>query len=134
MPLTLVRYRRGNNGAIMKPISCFAAEHYIWGQNCEGWHLVKNAGLSVIQEQMPPGSHEVRHFHQKAQQFFYILSGEAVMEANDEKIVLHAGEGLHVPPGTPHQIQNPGARAVEFLVISQPPSHGDRKIPSRPGS
>lgn len=23
------------------------AEHYIWGDNCDGWHLVKNQDLSV---------------------------------------------------------------------------------------
>ena len=71
----MVRYAKH-----MKTISRATAEHYTWGQNCDGWQLVKGASLSVIQEQMPPGTSEVRHFHQKAQQFFFILSGEAAME------------------------------------------------------
>jgi hypothetical protein len=29
------------------------AEHYIWGDNCDGWHLVNNKDLSVIHERMP---------------------------------------------------------------------------------
>jgi mannose-6-phosphate isomerase-like protein (cupin superfamily) len=110
----------------MKPINRAAAEHYTWGGSCDGWHLIKDANLSVIQEQMPSGTSEVRHHHQNAQQFFFILSGEALMEVNDERIPLRKGEGLHIPAGMPYQIHNLCGSPVEFLVISQPPSHGDR--------
>jgi len=102
------------------------AEHYTWGNGCDGWHLVKQEGLSVIEERIPPGSAEVLHFHNRAQQFFYILAGEAVMELEGETVALARGEGLHVPAGTPHRIRNTSKQPVEFLVISQPPSHGDR--------
>ena len=113
---------------VLTPVSKHTAEHYTWGGICDGWHLVKDAGLSVIQEQMPPGAKEVFHYHQKAQQFFYILSGEAVMEMNGQKTHLRAGQGLHVPRGTQHQIRNESSHPVEFLLISQPPSHGDRVV------
>jgi mannose-6-phosphate isomerase-like protein (cupin superfamily) len=83
----------------MNPISRATAEHYTWGESCDSWHLLKDADLSVIQEQMPPNGSEVRHFHHKAQQFFFVLSGEAVIEMNNKKIALRAGEGLHIPPG-----------------------------------
>lgn len=102
------------------------AEHYQWGNQCEGWHLVKNRALSVIEESMPPGTTEVRHHHRQAQQFFYILDGEAVMEGEGQATVLQTGHGIHIPPGTRHQIRNRSSRPVRFLVISQPPSHGDR--------
>ncbi len=110
----------------MKAISRHSAEHYIWGQNCEDWHLVKESTLSVIQEQMPPQTCEVLHFHQKAQQFFFVLSGEGVMELNGAQLSLHPGQGVHIPPGVAHQIRNLSNHNLEFLVISQPPSHGDR--------
>ena len=48
------------------------AEHYTWGEDCDGWHLVREPALSVIEESMPPGAQEVRHYHEKAQQFFYV--------------------------------------------------------------
>jgi mannose-6-phosphate isomerase-like protein (cupin superfamily) len=110
------------------PISKSNAEHYIWGGHCDGWHLVKNPQLSVIQERMPPGTAEVRHFHHHAQQFFYMLAGEAVMEVNGNSMVLTAGEGIWIPAGTTHQMTNDSADDVHFLVISQPPSHGDRVL------
>ncbi|MFZ0859793.1 MAG: cupin domain-containing protein [Candidatus Sulfotelmatobacter sp.] len=102
------------------------AEHYRWGVDCDGWHLVKDAQLSVIEEFMPPGAAEVRHHHERAQQFFYILTGEVLMEINGENMLIPAGSGVRIPPGTRHQIRNPSSGPVRFLVISQPPSQGDR--------
>jgi len=102
------------------------AEHYRWGNDCDGWHLVKDENLSVIEEFIPSGGCEVRHYHQIAQQFFYILSGELLMEAEGRTTLLRAGSGIRVLPGIHHQVCNPSSGAVRFLVISQPPSHGDR--------
>ncbi|GIP38559.1 cupin [Paenibacillus sp. J31TS4] len=104
------------------------AEHYQWGDACDGWHLVKEGELSVIQERMPPGTSEVRHYHEKSRQFFYILSGTAVLEVEGEEIVLFPQEGMEVPPGAVHQIHNRSDGDVELLVISQPKAQGDRVI------
>ena len=108
------------------PVSRDNAEHYRWGVDCDGWHLVRDKNLSVIEEFMPPGSAEIRHHHERSQQFFYILSGEVLMEANGEKMLVSAGTGIRILPGVRHQIRNPSSDAVRFLVISQPPSRGDR--------
>ena len=108
-------------------ISKSNAEHYIWGGRCDGWHLVKDAQLSVIQERMPAGTAEIRHFHHHAQQFFYVLAGKAVVEVDSRAVVLTAGEGIWIPAGTAHQMRNDSDDEVHFLVISQPPSHGDRE-------
>lgn len=113
----------------MEAVSKKNSEHYAWGDACDGWHLLKSPGLSVIQERMPPGGAETRHFHERARQFFYILSGEAVMENDGGEIVLGPGQGLAVPPGVAHRLRNCGRGDLSFLVISAPPSHGDR-IPS----
>jgi mannose-6-phosphate isomerase-like protein (cupin superfamily) len=102
------------------------AEHYRWGDDCDGWHLVKDAQLSVIEELIPPGAAEVRHHHEHAQQFFYVLAGEVLMEVEGEMTLVHAGCGIRVLPGTRHQVRNPSSSPARFLVVSQPPSHGDR--------
>lgn len=78
----------------IRAISKATAEHYIWGNRCDGWHLVKNPQLSVIQERMPAGTAEVRHFHHRAQQFFYVLAGKVVMEVDGRAIVLSTGGGF----------------------------------------
>ena len=72
------------------------AEHYVWGEVCDGWHLAKDAKLSVIEEQMPPDASEVRHYHRNAQQFFFILSCQATLEAKGHRLHLSAGQGAQL--------------------------------------
>lgn len=110
----------------MGAVSKKNAEHYTWGKVCDGWHLLNSPGLSVIQELVPPGASEARHYHRQAQQFFFVLTGEGVMELADDEVVLGPRQGLAVPPGTPHRLQNRGSKDLTFLVISAPMSHGDR--------
>jgi mannose-6-phosphate isomerase-like protein (cupin superfamily) len=104
------------------------AEHYSWGNGCDGWHLVKRTDVSVIQERMPPGSSEIRHLHRQAWQFFFVLRGEATLEVNQKVSVLKTDHGMEVLPGVPHQIFNKSEQELEILVISKPPSHGDRVV------
>lgn len=101
-------------------------EHYVWGTNCDGWHLAKSETLSVIQERVPSGSSETRHLHNRAEQFFYILSGIATLEVDAVVHTLHPNQGFHVPAGIAHTLSNKHNQNLEFLVISTPPSHGDR--------
>jgi quercetin dioxygenase-like cupin family protein len=101
-------------------------EHYTWGDNCDGWHLLKTDGLSIIQEKMPPGTSEQLHFHQFAQQLFYILSGVATFEIDGKTTVVNAGESIHIPKRIIHCIANRSDKDLEFLVISEPKAHGDR--------
>jgi mannose-6-phosphate isomerase-like protein (cupin superfamily) len=103
-----------------------SGERYQWGAGSEGWHLLKRSDLSVIQERVPPGDRERRHFHSRARQFFYVLRGQAVLEVDGARFELTAGQGLEIAPGAPHQFMNESPEAVTFLVVSAPPSHGDR--------
>jgi mannose-6-phosphate isomerase-like protein (cupin superfamily) len=102
------------------------AEHYKWGNNCDGWHLLKSESLSVIQEYMPAGTAETLHYHERAQQLFFVLSGEAVIEIEGEVFVLTKNESIHIRNGLRHLIKNISDSELHFLVISEPKSHGDR--------
>jgi mannose-6-phosphate isomerase-like protein (cupin superfamily) len=102
------------------------AEHYRWGNDCDAWYLVKDPQLHVLEEVMPPGAAEIRHHHKSAQQFFFILSGEVFMEIEGQTTLVPAGSGIRVMPGEHHQIRNPSSSPVRLLVVSHPPSHGDR--------
>jgi mannose-6-phosphate isomerase-like protein (cupin superfamily) len=108
------------------PISTRHARHYTWGEGCDGWHLVDTQALSIIQERMPAGTSEMRHYHERAHQFFFVLSGEATMEINGLTHRLQAHEGIEVPPLVPHQLRNESAQDLLFTVTSAPKSHGDR--------
>jgi mannose-6-phosphate isomerase-like protein (cupin superfamily) len=109
------------------PVGIDDAEHYRWGDVCDGWHLLKLDGLSVIRERVPAGVSETRHRHARARQFFYILDGAALIEVDGKRHAIAAGQGLHVPPGAAHQFRNESESDVHFLVVSVPKSHGDRE-------
>lgn len=100
--------------------------HYLWGDACDGWHLASSEALSGIQEGVPPGRSEVRHLHNKAEQFFYILAGFATLEVPVVFHTVNEGEGFHVPARVAHTLSNTHEDDLNFLVVSTPPSHGDR--------
>ncbi len=102
------------------------AEHYLWKDICDGWHLLKTDGLSVIAEKMPPQTFEDMHCHERARQFFYILSGKAEMRFENSAEILEQGDGIEIEPFLFHQMSNPFDSPVEFMVISMPKAHGDK--------
>jgi len=110
----------------MKVVNAENSEHYKWGKDSDGWHLLKSDSLSIIEENVPPNEKEERHYHNESQQFFYVLSGVAHLEISGNVTEVCAGCGIHVPAKVPHQLMNQSTENLRFLVISQPKSHGDR--------
>src|SRR5262245_22765573 len=48
-----LRGSTSRSGVQMKPVqkvSIQNAEHYVWGNGCDGWHFVNRPSLSVIRE------------------------------------------------------------------------------------
>lgn len=88
--------------------------------------MVNTPTLSVIRETMPPKTSESLHKHSKSQQFFFVLSGEALFELAGETYTIKPNEGMHVKPNQVHRIINAKDTDLELLVISEPHSHADR--------
>jgi mannose-6-phosphate isomerase-like protein (cupin superfamily) len=101
-------------------------EHYQWGNGCDGWALVDTDALSVKQEEMPAQTSEVLHYHEKAQQFFFILKGIATFEVENESYTVYAGQGFHIQAGKKHRIINNTAEDIAFILSSQPSTNKDR--------
>ncbi|WP_263752904.1 cupin domain-containing protein [Kosakonia cowanii] len=102
------------------------AEHYHWGEGCDGWYLVKRPEMMIIHEKMPAGTQEQRHYHSVSRQFFFVLSGVLTMELEGEKQEIAAQQGIEIPPLAKHQARNDSDAAVEFIVFSHPTPRGDR--------
>lgn len=77
---------------------------------------------------MPAHTSEVKHYHQQSQQFFFVISGTATIKIDGNEIALNSQEGVEVPPLVTHQVFNKSNEEIEFLVISQPISKGDRVL------
>ncbi|HRK74099.1 MAG TPA: cupin domain-containing protein [Rhodothermales bacterium] len=110
-----------------QPTSSENAKSYQWGENAKGWWLVDHPHLSVVEEVAPPGNAEIRHLHHQSRQYLYVIEGEATVSIEHDEFVLHAGEGLEIPPKTYHQFRNESNKNVRYLVISSPKSTNDRK-------
>ncbi|WP_298841923.1 cupin domain-containing protein [uncultured Roseobacter sp.] len=110
----------------MDVISTQNAPHHKWQSVCDAWPLVDQPGLSVKEEQMPPGAAETLHSHCVARQFFYVLQGCLTIEAQGRALELTVGQGTEVPPGVAHRARNTGGTALRFLVVSSPSTAGDR--------
>lgn len=102
------------------------AEHYVWGQVCDGWRLLAGRDLAVTQERIPPGSGEVEHYHERARQLFYVLAGSLHIALDASVCHLKSGDTLEIPPTKHHRVWNDGSEDALFLVISAPTTQGDR--------
>ena len=102
------------------------AQKYVWGTNCESFVFLDTEGLSIKQETLPANTGEKMHYHSKAQQFFYILKGEAVFYIDNELVEVKQHEGIHIKAKQKHFIVNRSFAPLEILVISQPTTNHDR--------
>jgi mannose-6-phosphate isomerase-like protein (cupin superfamily) len=111
----------------MKPVSkAYPLQQYQWGNGCDGWNFVNEQSISVKQERMPAGAAETLHYHQYAQQFFFMLQGEASFEIEDKLIIVKAQEGIHIRACQKHRIINHTLFPIEFILSSQPSTENDR--------
>lgn len=113
-----------------KVVSTRHAEHYLWGgpqdQSADAWYLVHTPELHILEEHLSPAIAEVRHYHQRSRQFFYVLEGQLSMEVEHHPYTVGPGEGIEIAPGQRHRAANRGESLLKMLVTSQPPSHSDR--------
>jgi mannose-6-phosphate isomerase-like protein (cupin superfamily) len=98
-----------------------------WGEACLGWTLVDQPNLHVIEERMPPGTSELRHVHESARQFYFVLQGTATVEFGAGRAEVKAMHGIEIPPRLEHQMRNESGTDLEFLVISTQRPREDRQ-------
>ena len=104
-----------------------SAEHYTWGDVCEGWRLVDRPDLSVIEERMPPGSRERLHRHARARQTYIVLSGTVQVTLGEARVSLEQGDAIELAPTIAHTVANAGDAGATLLVVSAPSTRGDRE-------
>ena len=100
--------------------------HYKWGDNCDGWNFVNRADAAIKQELMPPQTTEKLHFHTHAEQFFFILRGQATFLIEGEHFNVESNTGLQIRAGQKHKIMNLSGVDLEFILFSYPSTKNDR--------
>jgi mannose-6-phosphate isomerase-like protein (cupin superfamily) len=100
--------------------------HYKWGNNCDGWNLISKPEAVIKQELMPAQTAERLHLHVYAEQFFYILKGQATFLIEGETVTVDPNKGLQIKAGSKHKIMNNGIDDLEFILFSYPSTENDR--------
>ena len=66
------------------------------------------------------------HWHDNAEQFYYILSGGGEVLIGDERVAVGEGAVTYFPPGVPHQFfAEDEEEGVEHLIITRPAARKD---------
>lgn len=60
-----------------------------------------------------------RHWHRESEEFYFILSGEGVMEIGGESRAVTVGDAVLIPAGAWHQIR--AESELRFLCCCAPP-------------
>ena len=87
---------------------------------------------SLAEATLPPGAATDAHRHPRTEEIYYILRGAGRMTLGTEQREVEPGDGILIPSGTRHTIENIGREPLIFLCCCAPPySHEDTVLESR---
>lgn len=69
---------------------------------------------------VPPGGGPPPHVHSREQEGFFVLDGEMIFTANEQRIVATAGMFVNMPPGTVHSFKNESDHPARMLITIAP--------------
>ena len=69
---------------------------------------------------LAPGEYVSEHYHPYSEEFLYVVRGRMSVRVDDEWVTLNADEGLLVPIGVRHRVENNGIEP-SFAVFSLSP-------------
>lgn len=79
---------------------------------------------SLAEACVPAGSATQRHYHKRAEEFYFILEGHGEMEIDGETRSVGPGDAILIPAGAWHTIA--AHEALRFLCCCAPPyAHED---------
>ncbi len=94
------------------------------------WLYYSDAGditqFGAYVETLQPGADSSeRHWHEKEDEFLYVLSGEATVLQDDGTHVLHPGDAACWPAGAPlaHSVVNRSSAPCTYLIVGTRLTH-----------
>jgi mannose-6-phosphate isomerase-like protein (cupin superfamily) len=75
-----------------------------------------------------PGKRLSLQRHGLREEHWYILSGQALVTRNQDKIQLKKGEAVDIPQGAVHRIENIGSSNVTFIEVQSGEYFGEDDI------
>ena len=97
-----------------------------------------NRSLGLVEATVPPGGGPIAHIHTRADEAFYVLSGELEILDGERTFVARTGDFVFIPRGTRHRFKNTGVHGTKLLFMFTPGGEegvfrfGDEPKPGQP--
>jgi mannose-6-phosphate isomerase-like protein (cupin superfamily) len=92
-----------------------------------------NVRQSLAEAIIRPGQETVLHKHLRTEELYHITAGTGLMTLGEERLEVHTGDTVCIPPGMPHCILNTGDGPLTILCCCSPPySHDDTLLLTGP--
>lgn len=84
-------------------------------------HLMPGVRMSMVTEDLPPGSAIRVHLHQHEDEIIVIRTGSGIATLGDREVAVAAGAILYVPQAVWHGLRNNGTETLGMSAIYSPP-------------
>jgi mannose-6-phosphate isomerase-like protein (cupin superfamily) len=75
---------------------------------------------SLAEARVLVGGATLEHYHAKAEEIYYFLSGIGQIRLEEETKAVMAGDAIAIPPGKRHKLWNTGDEPLKFLCCCAP--------------
>ncbi len=76
---------------------------------------------SLAEARVAPLSSTSKHLHKRSEEIYYVLKGRGRMYLGGEEFNVKENDGIVIPPGTEHFIENLAQEELVLLCCSVPP-------------
>jgi mannose-6-phosphate isomerase-like protein (cupin superfamily) len=83
---------------------------------------------SLAEATVPPGGETAEHYHPRAEELYYFVSGGGRMRLGDSEASVGTGDCVVIPPGTPHKLWNAGSEPLVLLCCCAPAYSDDDTV------
>jgi mannose-6-phosphate isomerase-like protein (cupin superfamily) len=90
------------------------------------WTAAQNQSLA--EATVNPGEETLEHYHPKAEELYYFVSGAGRMRLGADESGVAAGDCIVIPPGTPHKLWNTGTEPLVLLCCCAPAYSDDDTV------
>jgi mannose-6-phosphate isomerase-like protein (cupin superfamily) len=88
--------------------------------------------MQLVVMKLHPGEFIPPEIHPRTSQFIRVESGQALVELDEEEILLNDDEVVIIPAGTRHKVSNVGVEDLAIYTIYSPPEHPPKCIQISP--
>lgn len=76
---------------------------------------LNGSAMNVGVDWLEPGETHLLHYHAEAEEWYYVVRGQALIRVHDDEQLCEPGTGVFIPAGAPHRVHNCGTETCEFL-------------------